>query len=294
MDSNRRDYYYYPDNKTKIEVTYFETDGELQKKTKTYYLQSYASNIADKIRERQKWNKFGEAINQNQQQQQITTICDEVFLEITAKYVYYKKPENKNNLSPDIVLNKIYYCDEQTNQKETEIQSESENQSKNQKDIQQKYDSDCIYITPIENETKKSLVNCRYCNKNTHWSIQCPILIQKKKEDELQKEKEEKEEKEEKDKEYREKRRNEQSIIGIKVSELDESLTEQEIRNHFSQFGKISNMFLIRSKKTNKFIGSVYITYSTQEENDNALEIIKTKPLNYIIPFVEKALPKKY
>ena len=49
---------------------------------------------------------------------------------------------------------------------------------------------------------------------------------------------------------------------------------------------------MLKSKKTNIFNGIVFITYSTQEENDNALIDIKRKALNYLIPTVEYAKPK--
>ena len=45
--------------------------------------------------------------------------------------------------------------------------------------------------------------------------------------------------------------------------------------------------------KNRKFGGTIYITYLTPEENNNALINIRKKPLNYLIPTVELAKPKE-
>jgi hypothetical protein len=159
-----------------------------------------------------------------------------------------------------------------------------------------------------DNETlikpKKSFVKCRHCGDSSHWSIKCP-LQQKKLEDQKKEENKHKNNDGEQHRQYKNNDRttdrntdrvkdhhNQQPglvLTGLKVSELDESLTEGEMKAHFNQFGHIINFFMIRNKKNHKFNGTVYITYSTQKENDDALINIKRKPLNYIIPSVELA-----
>lgn len=274
IDNNHIDHYYYPDEHTKIEIRFVKNGDEIQKTTRTYYLKNYKASVANKIRERLNWNKFGSALNPNNKQ--LSKFCDEVFIEVTATGLKKKsdiKKELPSRIPEGYELNKIYYFTEDGNNDETENKIN---------------DSEMI-IEDHKKEVKKAVVNCRHCGKNTHWSVQCPIIIVKKQEEEQKKIEKEKEER---DKHYREKRKEEESIIGLKVSELDVNMTDSDIRYHFEQFGKIINFYMIKNKKTNKFMGFGYITYSTQEENDNALINIPKKPINYVIPSVEIAKPK--
>jgi hypothetical protein len=276
MSETYTDHYYYPDEHTKIEVRFIKNGDEIQKSTKTYYLKNYKASVASKIRERLSWNKFGDAINANNKES--TKFCDEVFIEVTATGLK-KKSDFKIQLPPCIPegleINKIYYFTEDENSNKTENKNKIT-------------DSEMMIEDP-KKEIKKAIVNCRHCGKNTHWSIQCPIILLKKQEEEQKKIENEKEER---DKQYREKRKEEDSIIGLKVSELDVNMSDSELRTHFEQFGKIINFYMIKNKKTNKFMGFGYITYSTQQENDNALINITKKPINYVIPSVEMAKPK--
>jgi hypothetical protein len=278
-DNLKRDYYYYSDVNTKIEVRYKKNEnGNDEKITKTYLIENYPSDICNKIKERQKWAKFGQAVNENNKS--LSNFTDSVDFDINPSltHFYYKK-NNENGNNENCNINKKFYIDNDSNQLKSSL------------------DLDLDSIKPVnifENPNKKSLVNCRYCGENTHWSIQCPS----KKEEKEIKEKKEKEENEaiekqkyiEKEKEKYEKRK---SNIGLKISDLDESLNESEIRYHFEQFGTIINFYMVRNKKNRKFNGTVYITYLTPEENNNALINIRTKHLNYLIPSVELAKPKE-
>jgi len=274
-DNLKRDYYYYSDTNTKIEVRYKKNEnGNEEKITKTYLIENYPSNICNKIKERQKWAKFGQAVNENNKS--LSNYTDNVEFDINPSLThFYYNNENSNNENSNI--NKRFYLDNESNQS---------NQLKSSLNL----DLDSIKsVNMFENPNKKSLVNCRYCGQNTHWSVQCPL---KKEEKELN-EKKEKEEKEliekQKYKEINEKRK---ANIGLKVSDLDESLNESEIRYHFEQFGTINNLFMVRNKNR-KFGGTIYITYLTPEENNNALINIRKKHLNYLIPTVELAKPKE-
>ncbi len=276
MSETYTDHYYYPDENTKIEIRFIKNGDEIQKSTKTFYLKNYKASDASKIRERLNWNKFGDAINSNNKE--LTKFCDEVFIEVTGTGLKKKtdfKIKLPSCIPEGLEINKIYYF--------TEDEKSNESEEKNKI-----IDSEIIIEDP-KKEIKKAIVNCRHCGKNTHWSIQCPIILLKKQEEEQKKIEKEKEER---DKQYREKRKEEDSIIGLKVSELDVNMSDSELRTHFEQFGKIINFYMIKNKKTNKFMGFGYITYSTQEENDNALINITKKPINYVIPSVEMAKPK--
>jgi hypothetical protein len=282
-DNLKRDYYYYSDVNTKIEVRYRKNEnGNDEKITKTYLIENYPSDICNKIKERQKWAKFGQAVNENNKS--LSNFTDTVEFEINTSLTHFYYKKNNENIN---INNTRYYIDSE--QSSSSSFSTSSSNSFNMNKPKNNDDELNIFDTK-----KKSLVNCRYCGENTHWSIQCPS----KKEEKEIKEKKEKEENEamekqkyiEKEKEKYEKRK---SNIGLKISDLDESLTESEIRYHFEQFGTIINFFMVRNKKNRKFNGSVYITYLTPEENNNALINIRTKHLNYLIPSVELAKPKE-
>jgi hypothetical protein len=48
----------------------------------------------------------------------------------------------------------------------------------------------------------------------------------------------------------------------------------------------------MKSKKTRDFIGVVFVTYSTNEENEAALINIPRKAIGYTFPNTEKATPR--
>ena len=50
------------------------------------------------------------------------------------------------------------------------------------------------------------------------------------------------------------------------------TLTEGPIRDHFSQFGKVLDVYLPRSKKTNATLGYGFTTFETMDEVERALE----------------------
>jgi len=82
IDHEKRDYYYYPNQNTKVEVIFrTRDDGKMEKVTRTYYLAEYLAPIAEKVRERQNWAKFGQASN-NVNNKSVTSYGDEVEMEI--------------------------------------------------------------------------------------------------------------------------------------------------------------------------------------------------------------------
>ncbi len=274
------DHYYYKNSSTKVDVKFTTSleNGNVYKTTNMYSISEYPSNIIDTIKDRLQWKRFGEAAKNNNKQ--FTSLCDEVFIEITPKLNLKKTFGKEKPLIQGHEPNKIYYYNS---------------------------DIDSVEMTnkTSSSKLKNSIVNCRFCGKNTHWSINCPTKVNTEKEkseyhnnnhynnhNNNHNNNRRNQDGYKRNDENKERHSDKPSITGLKISDLDDSLSESEIRDHFDQFGKIINLFMLKSKKTNTFNGIVFITYSTQEENDNALVDIKRKALNYLIPTVEYAKPK--
>ena len=318
IDHEKRDYYYYPNQNTKVEVIFrTRDDGKMEKVTRTYCLAEYLAPIAEKVRERQNWAKFGLAAN-NVNNKSVTSYGDEVEMEIlitkpkkTGKEQKKTETETETEPIPEFQyqyqiqnmkeINKVFYIDTIKKEQAITAKETTPEQKENINETIKENSND-----DNDNETlikpKKSLVKCRHCGDSSHWSIKCP-LQQKKLEDQKKEESKQKNNDVEQHRQYKNNEKHSErtkdhhhhnhqpgiALTGLKVSELDESLTEGELKAHFNQFGNIINFFMIRNKKNHKFNGIVYITYSTQKENDDALINIKRKPLNYIIPSVESA-----
>ena len=291
IDSDKKNYYYYANQNTKIEVIFrTRDDGKMEKVTRTYHLAEYSTIAAQRVRERQSWAKFGQAAN-NPNNNSVTSFGDNVELEILINY------NTGNNSTSSIQypisqplkeINKIFYIDSNYDLTFEKNKSYSEfefnEQPKNET-------NEFKNVNVNEIKPKKSLVKCRHCGDSSHWSIKCPLQQKNLEEEEPKK-------KEDYDKHYKnknnEQRKEQSGLAGVKVSDIDESLTEEELKPYFYQFGNIINFYMIRNKKNHRFNGTVYVTYSTKEENDNALINIKKRALNYMIPTVEPAKQRDY
>jgi hypothetical protein len=292
IDNEKKDYYYYPNQNTKIEVIFrTREDGKMEKVTRTYHLAEYSETVAQKIKERQSWSKFGQAAN-NPNNKSITSFGDDVEFEFLINYQKKQSSEEIDKSKSLKEINKIFYIESYYNVKIPEI-SEIQKQMQNKME----YGDNIIELKP-----KKSLVNCRHCGDSSHWSIKCPLQknrldeIEKQNQEKYDSQKKQKQEEYEKQKQekFNERKKDQSSLVGLKVSDLDESSSEGELKNYFHQFGNIINFFMIRNKKNHKFNGTVYVTYATQQENDDAMNNIKRRALNYIIPSVELAKQKEY
>jgi len=146
-------------------------------------------------------------------------------------------------------------------------------------------------------QNKKKLVSCRHCGSGDHWSMDCHISKQNK-----EKEKEKEREVMKINKKYdgdgdgnKNRNRNndyEPKLKGLKITELDPSLSNNEIKDALAKFGSI--VYYNNVVKENRDPNSlVYVTYSTQEENDYAYENIKKRAIGYTFPSVEYAKQKK-
>jgi hypothetical protein len=308
LDTDFKDYYYYPSNETKIEVRYRKTEQGIEKIRKVFKLQYYPASIANKIKERQKWDKFGLAKDSNE----ITIMnTDDVELELTPGLKFIKKkPTYYFNIPPiipkiDFLLNIKYYIDNSENNISSENISELSTNYTNpnfnikQLDIKQLDKQLDIKIENViqsevkqEKDNKKNIVNCRHCSSSEHWSIKCPMLEYQRKQKEENEEQQKKEEEQKKQEEFIKAKREKDNLIGIKVSDFDTDISEQQLRDHFKQFGNIHHFYNVKNKKNGKPSGTIYITYATQQENDRALLEIPRKNIGYIFPSVEVARPK--
>lgn len=63
----------------------------------------------------------------------------------------------------------------------------------------------------------------------------------------------------------------------IFISGLNEDVTEENLKNIFSIYGKVENVILSREHKNSKRKDLAFITYNTHEEAKNAVEDYKTR-----------------
>ncbi len=336
LDTDYKDYYYYPSNQTKIEVRYRKTERGIEKIRKVFRLEYYPASIARKIKERQKWAKFGAAKDQTES---VTSIGDDVEIELTPGLKFIKQNPNYNfnpgvnQIHPkiDFLLNTKYYLDNSENNINSETIAEISKNYKNQNfqdtqntqepsDTQEASDTQDTSdsLTQIEfkqpqinqidlkqlevkqidfnqdKDNKKSIVNCRNCGSSEHWSIKCPMLEYQRKQKEELEELHKRQEEQHKQEAIIKAKKEKDNLIGIKVSDFDTDISEQQLRDHFKQFGNIHHFYNVKNKKNGKPMGTIYITYATQEENDRALIEIPRKNIGYIYPSVEIAKPKNY
>ncbi len=326
IDTDYKDYYYYPSNETKIEVRYRKTERGLEKIRKVFKLEYYQSSIARKIKERQKWEKFGLAKDSTEL---VTSKGDDVEFELNPNLKFVKKPPtyyfDQPKIIPknDFLLNKKYYIETSENNINSEIISEISKNYTNTNYIKTENSNTDYVKTDYEDnknnsipndkqselqdirqldithsdiksdkDTKKSIVNCRHCNSSDHWSIKCPMLEYQRRQKEEAEEQQKKQEEQKKQEDYIKARQEKDSLIGIKVSDFDTDISEQQLKDHFKQFGNIHHFYNVKNKKTGKPSGTIYITYSTQEDNDRALIEIPRKNIGYVYPSVEIAKPR--
>jgi len=298
-DAEMKSFYYYSDSNTKVEIRYIkETRIDLEgnekvtikRLTNTFIVKSYPSHIAEKIRERSKWAKFGAVSNEK-----ITYLGEEVEIEINPDIKKFLKKKNGPRKTEDgHIINQKYYFEDSAIKENRIVDQTPINTSINtsinteNKEIE---NNDKLDKEDIENtkSIKKKLIGCRHCGSSEHWSIKCPITAFKR--DEEERIKQDKLE-QEKQKNYLEEKKHRDGLQGLKVSEFDSDLTENEIRDYLNQFGKIINIFFMKNKRTREFSGMVFVTYSTNEENEFAMNNIHKKALGYTFPNVEKATPR--
>jgi hypothetical protein len=269
-----RSYYYYQNDETKIDVQFKKKDDSTYERTEsTYYVKQYPSVVAENVRDRLTWGKFGKGLDSDNNT--FTRVCDEVFIEINpAIQPYLKKKKEKQNIFEHNV--KTYYdLVDVNNQK-----NESSRTIKNYETMQ----FQCEVPT-------KSLVSCRHCKVGDHWSFECPTLKLKKSHSDGDRDNghdkgydKEKRYKKETDKDG-------PRIQGLKLTDMDHNLDNNEIKQILSKYGNITYFNNIMKGEKNSLI---YVTFSTKEENDNAYDNLQGKPIGYSIPGVEYAKVKKY
>jgi len=272
-----RSYYYYERDDIKVDVNFQqEEDGTIKRTTSKFLVKTFPASIADKVRERLTWKKFGQPPDDK-----ITRVADEVFIEINpelSNFPFKKKPENPN-------LNKKIYYENSLNKhlfKKTNTQEEDT----------------IIYTTPdFVCAPNKSVINCRHCGSPDHWSVKCPGKFgtkeKKKDDDEKGNDKEgdrgDRGDKKNFDKDKKDFKNN--KLPGLKLYDVDPTLNDNDIKNHLSKYGRIVNFYNVKNGKY-EANSIIYVTFSTQEENDYALEKIKTEAIGYTYAHAETAKPR--
>jgi hypothetical protein len=267
-----RNHYYYTDDYTKVDVKFeMLDDNKVKKTTSTYFIESYPTSVANKIKERSKWEKFGSAKNDGNKE--CTQVGEEVFLEFNPdlKHLNFKKKE------PLYIHNKKFYYEQSESFREIVDQIEKENGCE-----------------------KKKLISCRHCGSGNHWSIKCPKLEEKKSYDKENKtyDRNNRDNRDNKDNrnnryqsDYKKEKNDDIKLIGLKLTDLDSSLNDNEIKKYLYNFGDIVHYYNVKGKGASAN-STIYVTYSTQEQNNDAIEKIKRTPVGYTIPSVEFAKPR--
>ena len=75
----------------------------------------------------------------------------------------------------------------------------------------------------------------------------------------------------------------------VRVSNLDDDITEDDLSNAFGRYGQIKNLFMGRDKETKLSLGFSYITFETRKDAERAYNMMKGKPLGYSIIQLEWA-----
>jgi RNA recognition motif-containing protein len=66
----------------------------------------------------------------------------------------------------------------------------------------------------------------------------------------------------------------------IYVGNLNFRITEDSLRNSFSNFGEITDLRMIRDRETGNFKGFAFITYGTEEAAKDAIASMNGKDLD--------------
>eukprot|EP01080_Neovahlkampfia_damariscottae_P002434 gene2434-3145_t len=93
--------------------------------------------------------------------------------------------------------------------------------------------------------------------------------------------------------EERDRYREQQEMNTIRVSNLSEDVSEQELRDLFGECGYMSRCFVAYDHDTGRGKGFAFITYRDQESADEAIEKYDGMGMNYLILSVERAKPSK-
>lgn len=82
-------------------------------------------------------------------------------------------------------------------------------------------------------------------------------------------------------------RADEDEGCGLRVTNLSENCTENDIHDLFGKIGKIKRVFLARDKKTNLPRGFGYVTYERKTDAANAIKALNKYPYDHLILNVE-------
>jgi hypothetical protein len=269
--TDNKNYYYYESDNIKVDIKFEKEDESIKKTQSIYEIKSYPSDVASKIKERMSWKKFGMAVNDKKNEHNNT--ADDVNFDISPdlKYYYYKTTEK-----PTQELNKKIYYDSISSTLFTSKPLSLFDTNTTENDVEKKY-----------------IVSCRYCGSGDHWSIKCPQKHLRQSDNDNQNDNNNRD----RDRKDRYKPRDDNNgvkILGLKLTDIDPSLSDGDIKYYLSQFGSIIHYYNVKGKKQKSLNELVYVTFSTKEENDNAHEKIPRKNLGYTMPSVEYAKPRNY
>ncbi len=297
--SDLRSYYYFEKNDVKVYVHYkTEDDGTVNKITTKCLVKSFIPNVNEKVKKRSAWSRFGQSENG----QKVTTIADDVFFEVNQnlKFFRYKKhqpeKEMKQELKEELKQEMKHELEQELNKKvycEFDLKSLIQDQS----DVNQNTNTE-TKPSPHENmefktKPKVGVVKCRHCGSDNHWSIKCNLLndkpVNKNEDNYKSKNRQEDGKYRNRDKDNSSYSKDSNRLPGLQLRDVDPSMDDENIKAHLSKYGTIINYY--NAKKNDNSL--IFVTFSTQEENDYALEKLKRDAIGYTFPTVQIAKPKK-
>lgn len=256
----------YDENDTKT-VTEYHTneEGKVVKTVRVYKVEK--RQVPRVVAARKKWKKFGQAKEDGPGPNRSTTIvADEVFLQLTT----------------------------------------------NKETLDQQQEDDALKKLAA---TGKGMVQCRIC-KGDHWTTQCPYkdslaggggLVDNENVSEQKSEAVSNQEPkqptkfiipakryaDDSKKTGESMMRTRDDAATVRVTNLSEDATEQDLRELFSHFGSIQRIYLARDRQTQRSKGFAFINYYDKKNAEKAITALNGYGYHYLILKVEWARPQE-
>jgi len=172
--------------------------------------------------------------------------------------------------------------------------------------------------------SKESIVICSHCGERGHWSLKCPkrdaiVVVQKTRPNEEPAGRPEVPDrrvgggggggdseggskayvpmhmrgKDPRDRKENAAQREEDSSNQIRVTNISEDTTENDLRELFRRFGTTSRIYLAKDKGTNQSRGFAFITYTNRADAQKAIDRLNGYGYGNLILHVEFAKPRE-
>lgn len=79
----------------------------------------------------------------------------------------------------------------------------------------------------------------------------------------------------------------------LRVSNIDETATDQDLRELFGRFGRLARVHMVKNRTTGRFRGFAFVCFREKADAEQAMENLNGHPYGYQILEVEWAKPSK-